>query len=175
MGKKSEWVCEQEHTFDGQDIIITDPCYLRHGHGGINMNWDETESWCKDHGLYSRNYYGDWGCTVYETDKPVGKLRMAKHRELGEFCADAGMVCVLSIEDARKLNPQIDEFARNSPFAVTVIHNFTGTVKFMVQTRTERWKIGEKLEDVELKELRVRGDGEIDGYKASFESVQTSL
>ena len=170
-GKYSEWTCIQQHSFDGQDIIITDPCYLRHGKDGLNLSWDEYESWCMDHGLFSRTYYGDWGCTVYETDKPIGKID-EEAKELGEFCADAGLVCVLTLDDAKKLHPQFEDWIKESPFAVTVIHNFTGVVKFMVQSETRKFNDGTEYEDVEL---RVRGDGEIDGYKASFESVQTSL
>ena len=176
MGEENteKWECEQEHTFDNQTIIITDPCYLRHGHGGLSMDWDDMVEWIKARGLCGRTYYGDWGCTVYETDKPVGDVHEEANK-IGEFCADAGMVCVLDREDALKLNPGFDEWATESPFAVTVINCFTGTVKFMVRTYVEKMKIRDKLEDCEFRELRVRGDGDIYGYKSSFESVQTSL
>ena len=87
--------------FDG-DIIITDPCYLSH-----NMSNDERRKFeCCDissHGIIgieSNTYYGDWGCTTFVPETKV---------KLGEFCADAGMVCVADLASVLKFNPKYND------------------------------------------------------------------
>lgn len=107
--------------FNG-DIIITDPCYL--------MKDDNNEDWekCKygdnleilgiDHYLCESTIYGDWSCTVYDRDS--GK-------KIGQFCADAGLVCVCLLDQVLKYNPKYDDHI-NSLFSTTLIKNFDGDV-----------------------------------------------
>ena len=68
-----------EKEFDG-DIIITDPCYIIRNENGITKNdWHYCEYGEYMERLGIKNYlthdtiYGDWGCTVFDSDtkKPV--------------------------------------------------------------------------------------------------------
>lgn len=171
MGKK-KWNCIAEREFDG-DIVITDPCYLLHGSTDEDheQDFDGLDDWLGECGLESRTFYGDWGCTVFKTDREVGDVRCGSE-ELGKFCADGGMVCVVSKEDVLKRYPLFMEWADEHPWCVTLIKGFTGTVRLMTSTETYKLKSGSTYSDVNL---HVRGDGEVDGNKMSFESVQTSL
>ena len=167
--KKSEmWKCIGEHEFDG-DIVITDPCYIGH-----KMNWDDMNDFMGSRGLISQTFYGDWGCTVFRTDAQVGSVPDDAEK-LGRFTADAGMVCVLDMADILDMDPDFQKFIDEHVWCVTVLKGFRGTIRLMTRTLTgflETKSEGRmKYEDTEL---RVRGDGEKDGERFSFESVQTS-
>lgn len=121
--------------FDG-DIIITDPCYIMRSkhHGTIPMyenDWIESEYGFNMEKLGINNYmtrdtlYGDWSCTVYNTDTT---------EEIGEFCADAGLVSVINWDEVLKYNPDFD-YHINKPWTVTLIKNFKGTVQFVVERK----------------------------------------
>ena len=130
-----------------------------------------------DVGLCNRTYYGDWGCTVFAAMGPVGHS-YDKSAKIGEFCADAGMVCVLDMRDARMMCPDVDKWIAEHDWCATVIRGFKGKVRFMTMT-TKRWM--KDLKDPKKRivyddvELRVRGDGMKDGNTFCFESYQTSL
>lgn len=174
--KKPEWTCVAEHSFDG-DIVITDPCYIRET--SRSFSWDEREALMKEVGLFSRTYYGDWGCTVFKVREgsTVGQT-CRDSAAIGEFCADAGLVCVLDLLDARKIAPDIDKWIVEHDRCATVIRGFKGKVRLMTMT-TKRWikdwKDKRKRIVYDDVELRVRGDGMKDGNTFCFESVQTSL
>lgn len=51
----------------------------------------------------------------------------------GEFCADAGMVCVAYLDDVLKYNPEFETFIREHPWCVTVIEDFDGEVEESVE------------------------------------------
>ena len=89
---------------------------------------------------------------------------------MGKFCADSGMVCVVDLKDALKSFPDFESWLEECPWCGTIIRNFVGTVTFMTQKHKEKYD-GQVYEDTEL---RVRGDGLIDGLPISFESIQTS-
>lgn len=95
--------------FDG-DIIITDPCYIiRAAHHGTPPLTDNDWAACNYENnmevLGIHNYmtrdtiYGDWSCTVCNTDtnKPIGK-----------FCADTGLVSVFLLDEVLKYNQDFD-------------------------------------------------------------------
>lgn len=116
--------------FDG-DIIITDPCYLSH-----NMSNDERRKFeCCDIsnygiiGIESDTYYGDWSCTTFVPETKV---------KLGEFCADAGMVCVADLVSVLKFNPKYNDHLEK-PWCATWIKNFKGTVRIAIDENKERW------------------------------------
>jgi hypothetical protein len=116
--------------FNG-DIIITDPCYLSH-----NMSNDERRKFeCCDIssygiiGIESNTYYGDWGCTTFVPETKV---------KLGEFCADAGMVCVADLASVLKFNPKYNDHLEK-PWCATWIKNFKGTVRIAIDENKERW------------------------------------
>ena len=164
MGK---WVVQEEMEFAG-DIIITDPCYLHSG-----MHFDERDAFCKDHGLISRTYYGDWGCAVYKTTGKAGTIRDGE--EIGEFCADGGMVCVLDIRDALAISPDFMVWSEEHPWCVCKVRGFKGTVKLIKKDTKQHFtdNEGRRVDYVDT-ELRVRGEGTVNGEPFTFESMQTS-
>ena len=163
LKNKEEWKCIGEKKFSG-DIIITDTRYVLDG------NWDKDEAWAKEHGLESTTFYGDWGCTVFKTNGEIGHIPR-KSEKLGEFCADAGRVCVLHLKDALKKAPDFKKWIEEHKWCVAVIKGFKGTVRLMTKTTVETLSDGMKYRDTEL---RIRGEGTIDGEEAVFETVQTS-
>lgn len=166
-----------EKSFDG-DIIITDPCYIIRNKNGMTKNdWH----YCK-YGEYMgrlgiKNYlthdtiYGDWGCTVFDSDT---------EKPLGRFCADAGLVSVFLLEEVLAYNPEFN-YHVEKPWTTTVIPNFKGTVQIEVVKLTgtyekdsEYWKAGDTWEDYCV---HVVGHG-VDkktGKPINFISHQTSL
>ena len=109
--------------------------------------------------------YGDWGCTVFETETK---------RPLGEFCADAGLVSVFLLDEVLKYNPEILDWAAEHPWCATVIPDFDGDVEFVIVHRegtwdetTDYWNKGDPWED---DILIVRGTGNV-----NFFTTQTSL
>lgn len=49
----------------------------------------------------------------------------------GEFCADAGMVCVVYVSDVMKYNPEF--FTRYGQWCYTLIPNFDGEIEYCVE------------------------------------------
>ena len=162
MSKKKEWKVVAKKLFNG-DIVITDPCYLGYT--------DETCDTYERCGIVSPTYYGDWGCTVFKTDGKLGHVT-SKMPKLGKFCADAGMVCVMYLEDAEALKPGFVDWLNERPWCATIIPKFSGEVSFVTNREETKFDDGKVYG---FTELHVHGDGTIDGEEASFESVQTSL
>lgn len=133
--------------FDGT-IIITDPCYVvRAKHHGTKPITEDDWKSCK-YGEnmealgFSNNYLtrdticGDWSCTTYNE---FG-------REIGEFCADAGLVSVFLLDDVLAYNP---DFIEEDCGCVTVIKDFHGHVDIIVN---------------DSEQVEVRGWGNINFY-----------
>lgn len=84
--------------------------------------------------------YGDWSCTAYYVDFDPREIKtfddLVKYSKevtkgnngFGIFCADAGMVCVVSTDELKEFNPHFFEWAFLHKHCVTVVKNFTGTV-----------------------------------------------
>ena len=145
--------------FDG-DIIITDPCYLSH-----NMSNDERRKFeCCDissHGIIgieSNTYYGDWSCTTFVPETKV---------KLGEFCADAGMVCVADLVSVLKFNPKYNDHLEK-PWCATWIKNFKGTVRIAIDENKERWP-------AYIVHVVGHGVNKETGETIEFDTVQTGL
>lgn len=145
--------------FDG-DIIITDPCYLSH-----NMSNDERRKFeCCDissHGIIgieSNTYYGDWGCTTFVPETKV---------KLGEFCADAGMVCVADLVSVLKFNPKYNDHLEK-PWCATWIKNFKGVVRIAIDENKERWP-------AYIVHVVGHGVNKETGETIEFDTVQTGL
>ena len=102
--------------FNNEDIIITDPSYI--------FDYDKTDNYTDfkkvgiDNILCHRTIYGDWSCTTFDTDT---------NKPLGDFCADAALVCVAPLKKVIELNEGY-EYIKNSEWTRTIIHNFTGHV-----------------------------------------------
>lgn len=167
--------------FDG-DIIITDPCYImRAEHHGTTPITDDDwmashygsrmEALGIEHYMTRDTIYGDWSCTVYNTDTK---------EEIGNFCADAGMVSVFLLDEVLKYNPDFD-YHINRKWTTTLIKEFRGTIQFVVEHETgvyeedtEFWKKGETWEDYSVHVVG-RGVNKKNGKPINFRSVQTGL
>lgn len=111
--------------FENEDLIITDPCYIINDNNkddwhkcecGYNM---EVLGFDSDSYVTSDTLYGDWSCSVFNTDTK---------EEIGEFCADSGLVSVFKLKDVLKYNPDFD-WHINKTWSTTWIKNFTGEVR----------------------------------------------
>lgn len=164
------------------DIIITDPCYIiraeHHGTTPLTDNdWtayrygENMEVLGIRHYMTRDTIYGDWSCTVLDTD--TGK-------EIGEFCADAGLVSVFLLDEVLKYNPDFD-YHKERPWTTTLIPDFKGIVQFVVEHEegvyeedSEFWRAGDKWED---DSVHVVGHGinQKTGEPINFRSTQTGL
>lgn len=85
--------------------------------------------------------YGDWSCTTYRIAnvdfdiKSIKELKdlerfdkEEKKYEMGNFCADAGMVCVVDADELKKFNPNFFEWAIFHKHCVTAINDFSGEI-----------------------------------------------
>lgn len=166
--------------FDG-DILITDPCYImRAEHHGTRPITEDDWNAC-DYGSHMETLgithfmtrdtiYGDWGCSVYNSDT---------QDVIGHFCADAGLVSVLSLEEVLKYNPSFD-YHIERPWTSTVISDFSGIVQFVVERTegtyeedTKWWKAGDKWEDYNVHVVGC-GINKKTGQPLNFYSSQTS-
>ena len=121
-----------EKEFDG-DIIITDPCYIIRNENGITKNdWHYCEYGEYMERLGIKNYlthdtiYGDWGCTVFDSDTK---------KPLGRFCADAGLVSVFLLHEVLAYNPNFN-YHLERPWTTTIIPDFKGTIQIEVVRET---------------------------------------
>lgn len=147
------------------DIIITDPCYIckdddwHRCNCGDNMEVLGINTYiCRD------TIYGDWSCTTFNSD--TGK-------DIGCFCADAGMVAVFLLDEVLKYNPGFD-YHIERPWTTTLIKDFDGEVNFEVvhtegeyEEDSEYWNKGDMWEN---DEVQVIGRGNI-----NFVGKQTGL
>lgn len=166
-----------EKEFDG-DIIITDPCYIIRNENGITKNdWHYCEYGEYMERLGIKNYlthdtiYGDWGCTVFDSDTK---------KPLGRFCADAGLVSVFLLHEVLAYNPNFN-YHLERPWTATIIPDFKGTIQIEVVKETgthekdsEYWKAGETWEDY-LVHVVGHGVNKKTGKAINFISKQTSL
>jgi len=96
--------------------------------------------------------YGDWSCTTYNTDTK---------EELGEFCADAGLVSVFLLDEVLAYNSDFDYYTER-PWTTTLIKGFDGNIEIeVVKYNYENEDTGETQED---EEVRVIGRGNINFY-----------
>lgn len=152
------------------DIVITDPCYTIQdkdwGNFCNKLFKGETFN-CDAHplpnGIVRDTIYGDWSCTTYNADTK---------ESIGEFCADAGLVCVDMLENVLKRKPNfLNEYGE---YCRTIIPNFKGAISIKVVQIKE-----DKEDDIDIwnYEVRVIGKG-INiktGESINFFTTQTGL
>lgn len=126
-----------------------------------NDDWDKCsygenfESLGITHYISEPTIYGDWSCTTYkisgDPQEVVDKLAEAYRNgedysvscsELGNFCADAGLVSVFLLDEVRKYNPGIDEWIASHSWCVTTIPDFNGIVEYHVDKNGEAHIVG---------------------------------
>lgn len=127
------------------DIIITDPCYIR-------------KYCCTAHERYT--IYGDWSCTVYDGDG----------NDLGDFCADSGMVCVTEL-DGKEGREKVEEWVANHDWCATIIRGFKGEIKYIEKHCGYEWY--GKWHRVAA--LEIEGNGTKDGKPFNFKTKQTGF
>lgn len=163
--------------FDG-DIIITDPCYIMRADGNHPIDdWDTCDYGRNMEALGINQYmtrdtiYGDWGCTVYNTDT---------NQPMGEFCADAGLVSVFLLEEVLRYNSDFDHHKKRT-WTTALISDFKGTVQIVVEHTegvygddSDYHKAGDKWEDFSVHVVG-HGINKKTGEPINFRSVQSSL
>ena len=63
--------------------------------------------------------------------------------ELGQFCADAGMVCVVYLDEILKVNPGFKKWAEEHTWCATIIEDFDGDVRYEIDDEDEAQIVGE--------------------------------
>lgn len=119
-------------------LVITDPCYF------INENdWDYVMEEGADYlnslddckMIADDTGFGDWSCVVIDNDsKGI----------LGHFAADAGMVCVTTLEEIERYNPDKVQHLKEIPWCCFILSNFNGLVEIMRDLENNRvvWTSG---------------------------------
>lgn len=144
---------DSEFNMDG-DIVITDPCYI--------------EEWVRPE--HSRDtIYGDWSCSVWECN---GETMIPEKgaEPFGEFCADAGLVCVTHINKNCNRTALEDWFKTHS-WCGCIINNFKGKVWYEIHRRWYAYKGNWEHDD----KVIVCGRGVKDGKPFAFTTAQTGL
>lgn len=111
-----------------------------------------------NHYMTRDTIYGDWSCTVFNSDtkKPIGR-----------FCADAGLVSVFLLDEVTAYNPEYT--VGEHDHSATVIRDFKGTVQFVVKKYRSK-----KYEDFYV-EVVGKGINKKTGETINFVSKQTGL
>jgi hypothetical protein len=150
--------------FDG-DVIVTDPCYVVKDDDWRKCNCgDNLEILGIDNYITQSTLYGDWSCTLIDCDNK---------NKIGEFCADAGLVSVINLEQANKYNKEtIDELVKKG-WCAAVVHDFVGTGQIKVKEEKYMYK-GEKRIDYEAY-VELTGVNKKTGEPIHYISIQTGL
>lgn len=169
-----EYLDSEPMGFDG-DILITDPCYVIRE--DKDSDWDtcccgfDMEKLGINHYMTRDTLYGDWSCTVYDSDTK---------QPIGHFCADAGLVSVFLLDEVLKYNPDYDCDLKES-YTAMIIRDFKGTVQFVVkhidgyyEDTTKYHEKGDYWEDY-LLEVVGHGINKATGKPINFVSKQTGL
>ena len=60
-----------------------------------------------------------------------------EYSAIGNFCADAGMVCALSMNEVIKYNSEFPKWIETHPWCVTVVSGFDGVIDYYVDSNEE--------------------------------------
>ena len=119
--------------------------------------------------------YGDWSCTTYQTEKEPKELLesilrvlndnledgeyeddessvFCESKDIGGFCADAGLVGVFLLDEILAYNPNWKSWIEEHSWCATIIENFEGEVEYYID------KVNE--------EAHIVGTGSINFYTA---------
>lgn len=115
------------------DIVITDPCYFEY--------WEHKDMFTDN--LGRNTIYGDWSCTVYNTDTD---------EVLGKFCADAGYVGCYYLDEVLKAYP---DFAKMGDWTRTIIKDFDGIVRMpTVVTNNDYYTYVEGIGNINFRSIQ---------------------
>lgn len=113
----------------------------------ITNNGEDLSVWGFTNYISEDTLYGDWSQIIYEGTGLENVLEVEKKckssdnyaeldnlmkgfKELGTFCADSGMVCVVNLEEAKKFNPKIEDWCKSHPWCASIIRNFEGDIEY---------------------------------------------
>ena len=119
--------------------------------------------------------YGDWSCTTYQTEEEPKELLesilrvlndnledgeyeddessvFCESKDIGGFCADAGLVGVFLLDEILAYNPDWKSWIEEHSWCATIIENFEGEVEYYID------KVNE--------EAHIVGTGSINFYTA---------
>ena len=169
-----EYLDSEPMEFDG-DILITDPCYIIRD--DKESDWDtcccgfDMEKLGINRYMTRDTLYGDWSCTTFNSDTK---------QPIGRFCADAGLVSVMLLDEVLKYNPDYD-CNKETEYAATIIRNFKGTIQFVVkhidgyyEETTNYHKKGDYWEEYNL-EVVGHGINKVSGKPINFVGKQTGF
>ena len=87
----------------------------------------------------------------------INRFPTDTNKEIGQFCADAGLVSVIALDEVLKYNKDFD-YHITRPWTTTLIKDFKGTVQFVVEEKigfyeedSEYWKKGDKWIEYSVK------------------------
>lgn len=122
-------------------ILITDPCYLiKKGEDWDNLIFGGSEtppdlsSLGMPESLMSHTGIGDGTWGVYQVDDPweylsAGEEALNGIDPIGHFTADAGMSCVVNLDQLLAYDKEgTEEFLRECPHCYTLIEDFSGDI-----------------------------------------------
>ena len=157
------------------DILITDPCYI--------IREDKEDDWSTccygydmeklgiNHYMTRDTIYGDWSCTTFDSDtkEPIGR-----------FCADAGLVSIMLLDEVLIYNPDYD-CNKETEYAATIIRDFKGIVQFVVkhidgyyEDTTDYHQKGDYWEEYYL-EIVGHGINKVSGKPINFVGKQSGF
>ena len=132
VSTKPEGIVLQSIKFVDRDILITDPCYIVKRKDSNRSGFNLSSCGIYDY-ITSVTYYGDWVCSVW---KASCYEECTEATYIGQFCADAGLVCVAALDEVLSYNKDLENWIADHSQCAAVIKNFTGTVKFILTSRS---------------------------------------
>lgn len=128
------------------NVIITDPCYVVKDEDWVKCEYGERlDKLGFTNYISESTIYGDWSCTTFAMpiedlkdviDNP-DSIEGKEYSAIGNFCADAGMVCVLSMSEVIKYNPEFPKWIETHPRCVTMVPGFDGVIDYYVDSNKE--------------------------------------
>lgn len=101
---------------------------------------------------YFNDKYEEYGGYKVITDEQYKSLRSEcdikqdalnlKTKNIGYFCADAGLVSVFLLDEVKKYNPEIEKWIAEHRRCVTIIEDFDGNIEYYVDKANDAHIIG---------------------------------
>lgn len=151
--------CNVSAIFNGESVLITDPCYFIKGEDwkcmcDIMANNAEVQEFLLNklgiNGFSVGTKYGDWVCDLYKVKlnealpyllkRDYSSFYSSFEESEGRFCADSGCVCVVSLNDAKKYNESLVQKVVEDGKIGAIVKDFSGVAKFLdVKGKTNAW------------------------------------
>lgn len=175
---------DEDFPLEAGDYIVTDPCYLeRHDGSGIRW-WDNAFSEAMPSMHMRDTLYGDWGCSIFRLEKGEELDALPDEERIGaaygRFCADAGEVCIVRLDEATRYNPefaaQLAADTGDDPLGcryAAVIENFEGRGRFEVVEEEYEYN-GKPVQEYSLI-IVLEGRDTASGEYRRYESRQTGF